>query len=743
MHRRTFIKLTAISGGTATLAGCGNPEHQLIRFIPDEELVPGVAEWKPGICPACAAGCGLQVRVMEDDAEVSRNGQAGIVRMNVAKKLEGNPAYPINRGGLCPRGQAAIQITYHPDRIGSPRKRVGPRGSGQFEPISWDAAIGEFISRLDALAATGQQRALAFLTNRRPGARHEVVTRFLRSFGAPPPIIFEAFPDDVLRLANLRSFGRDQLPTFDLARSRFVIGFGADFLGTWNSPVAHSQAFGQMRQGRPGIRGRFVQVEARMSQTGANADESVPIRPGTEGVLALGLAHIIINERLRSGADAGSAGAQIDGWFEGLPQFGPSEVERITGIAAARVERLARDLAQSDPAVAIIGGAPLAHTNGLFHALAVNALNAHLGAVEKPGGLAFTPGVEPLHARSIRDLLDEEPQMVALDGANPVFATPAAWRLRERLERVPLIVSFGSFIDETSALADLVLPDHSFLESWTDAAPESGSSVPLRGIAPPAMHPLLQTRATPDVLLEIARRLQRPLTGDLPWETFSDAVQAALGAIPGAPQGDEAWERVQAQGGWWGDNDEPSKPVRQARANARVAPRARAVRFDEPQSDGDPNDFPFGFLPYPSQAFFDGSLAHLPWLQELPDPLTSAIWSSWVEINISAARRLGITQGDVVEVASRHGSLRAAALLSPGIAPDLVAMPVGQGHTSFTRVATGRGVNPIALLAPLTESATGTLAWAATRVRITRVAGQDGRLILFAGEAREHPGGGR
>ena len=123
MHRRTFIKLTAISGGAATLAGCGNPEHQLIRFIPDEELVPGVAEWKPGICPACAAGCGLQVRVMEDDAEVSRNGQAGIVRMNVAKKLEGNPAYPINRGGLCPRGQAAIQITYHPDRIGSPRKR--------------------------------------------------------------------------------------------------------------------------------------------------------------------------------------------------------------------------------------------------------------------------------------------------------------------------------------------------------------------------------------------------------------------------------------------------------------------------------------------------------------------------------------------------------------------------------------------------------------------------------------------
>ncbi len=744
MDRRAFIKLTAIGGGTATLASCGHPEHQLIRFIPDEDLVPGVAHWKPGICPACPAGCGLHVRVMEADAEVTRMSQAGVVRMNVAKKLEGNPAYPINRGGLCPRGQASIQITYHPDRIDGPRKRTGPRGSGRFEPVGWDAAIDELVAQLDALASARQQRALAFLTTRRPGVRHDLVARFLRSFGAPPPVVFDVFSDDVLRLANLRSFGREQLPTFDLARSRFVIGFGADFLGTWNSPVAHTRAFGQMRQGRPGVRGRFVQVEPRMSQTGANADEWLPIRPGTEGVLALGLAHVIIGERLRPQLIAGSAGAQIAGWLEGLPQYAPTEVERITGVPAARVERLARELAQSEPAVAIIGGAALAHTNGLFHALAVNALNALVDAVERPGGVAFTPAVEPLQARSIRTLLDEEPQVVLVDGANPVFGTPAAWRVRERLEHAPFIVSFGSFLDETSILADLVLPDHSFLESWIDAAPESGSHVAVRGIAPPVMRPLLQTRATPDVLLEIARRLQRPLTGDLPWETFSEALQTALSTRPGAPRGNEAaWERAQEQGGWWSEDGDASTPARRTRPNARAAPRPEAERFVEPKGDGDPGDFPFGFLPYPSQAFLDGSLAHLPWLQELPDPLTSAMWSSWVEINTSAARRLGVAQGDVVEVASRHGSLRAPALLSPGIAPDLVAMPVGQGHTSFTRVATGRGVNPIALLAPMTEAATGTLAWAATRVRITRVADQDGRLILFAGESREHPEGGR
>ncbi len=134
MDRRSFIKVTAVTGTSATLASCGNPEHQIIRFIPDEEHVPGVAEWKPSLCPLCQAGCGVIVRVMEGDAEVVRNGQSRTrCRMGLAKKLEGNPAHPISQGALCARGQAAIQITYHPDRITHPLKRTGPRGSGQFE----------------------------------------------------------------------------------------------------------------------------------------------------------------------------------------------------------------------------------------------------------------------------------------------------------------------------------------------------------------------------------------------------------------------------------------------------------------------------------------------------------------------------------------------------------------------------------------------------------------------------------
>src|SRR6201999_3717088 len=155
------------------------------------------------------------------------------------------------------------------------------------------------------------------------------------------------------------------------------------------------------------------------------------------------------------------------------------------------------------------------------------------------------------------------------------------------------------------------------------------------------------------------------------------------------------------------------------------------VSMTVPEFAGAPSDFPFYFLPYISQSLGDGSLAHLPWLQELPDVLTSAMWSSWVEIHPKTAERLGIKQGDLVEIASAQGGIRAAAVLSPGIAPDIVAMPVGQGHENFGRFATGRGANPFSILGQHGIVDSGHLAWAATRVKLARAGGpEEAKLVL-------------
>ena len=711
MDRRRFFKITAITGTTAALASCGNPENQIVRFIPDDELTPGVAVWKPSVCPLCAAGCGVTARVMDGDAEVFRNGQPGVTRMGLVRKLEGDPAHPISQGRLCARGQAAVQVTYHPDRLVAPQRRSGDRGSSQFTEISWDEALNLLVERLDATAAAPAQ--LAFLSRPRRGRRHELVAEFLRRFGAPAPVSFEIFDDAVLRRANELSFGRHQLPTFDLTRTNYLLNFGADLLGTWNSPLAHSVAYGAMRHGRGGSKPKVVQVEPRMSQTGASADEWLAVRPGTEGALALGLAHVVMKAGLRPADGGGRAGVQVEGWSAGLPAFTPEAVEKETGVSAARIERLAREFASYGPAVAVIGGAPLAQTNGLAQALAVNALNALVGSVGVEGGVSFMPqGPSPVSTvRTLRDVLAAAPpQVLLLDDANPVFAAPAAWKVRDWLRQVPFIASFGSFIDETSALADLILPDHSFLESWVESAPESGAATAVVTVAGPAMRPLYDTRSMPDVLLDAGRRLKTPLAAALPWQTFEEMLQAPVAEPPPGA----------------------APPARSADASAPTA-------WQAPQLDGSAGEYPFQFMPYPSQALFDGSLAHLPWLQELPDPLTTAMWSSWVELNVKTAETLGIADGDVVEVASAHGSLRAPVVISPGIGPDAAAMPVGQGHETFTRYASGRGANPLAILAPVAEPSTGQLAWAATRVKITKISGADGSLILFAGATRERP----
>jgi anaerobic selenocysteine-containing dehydrogenase len=318
--------------------------------------------------------------------------------------------------------------------------------------------------------------------------------------------------------------------------------------------------------------------------------------------------------------------------------------------------------------------------------------------------------------------------------ANPVFGAPRAWRVREALAKVPYIVSFSSFHDETSILADLVLPDHSFLESWVDDAPESGSAVPVVSLGEPAMRPLHQTRAMPDVLIAASQALGPAAGPALPWKDYEEMLHTATLSLPGASQ--LSWDELKQRGGWWPDGTGAPTVASQTSLLAGPAKPSTPIAASEPGFDGDPAAFPFHFLPYASQSFLDGSLAHLPWLQEMPDPLSTAMWSSWVEINPTTAARLGITDKDLVEISSNHGSVRAPALLSPGIAPDIVAMPVGQGHETFTRYASDRGANPLSVLAPIADSETGSLAWAATRVRIAKVDG-DGELILFAGALRE------
>jgi anaerobic selenocysteine-containing dehydrogenase len=262
-----------------------------------------------------------------------------------------------------------------------------------------------------------------------------------------------------------------------------------------------------------------------------------------------------------------------------------------------------------------------------------------------------------------------------------------------------------------------------------DDVPESGTLESVLSIAPPAMLPLHETRAWPDVLLDLAHHVGGRLSQTLPWKTYDEMLKVAytplqhsLGSIT-AKTDDEFWQKLTEAGVWSStDHATPRKSFQ--------VPAHATVKAEDPKWDAEAKEYPFQFLPYASQQFADGAHANLPWLQQLPDVLSTAMWSSWLEINPQTAARLNIQQGDLIEVSSQHGKVRAPALLSPGIAPDVVAMPVGQGHEAYGRYATGRGANPVQVLAPDMETATGSLAWASTRVNVARVGAGD--LILFS-----------
>jgi anaerobic selenocysteine-containing dehydrogenase len=280
-------------------------------------------------------------------------------------------------------------------------------------------------------------------------------------------------------------------------------------------------------------------------------------------------------------------------------------------------------------------------------------------------------------------------------------------------------------MDETTAQADIVLPSHTYLESWGDVLPEPGVGFTVGAVSQPVVSPLYDTKGTGDTVLALAARLG--MHDALPWVSMEDCLKGGWRAIyeraePDGSDFDGFWRDV-LMSGVWGEN---------TRADQSVTVDSNIIGVADPDFAGDGS---FHLHPFLSTAMRDGRGANLPWMQELPDPITTVVYGSWVEMNPSKAAELGISDGDVVSVTSEHGSVEAPVVLFPAIRPDVVAMPIGQGHDSYGRYAQNRGANPISILAPATDGAGG-LAACATRVSITRT-GRRAPPVRTGGESRQ------
>ena len=718
LTRRQFMTLTGGSASAAILfAACGVPEDELLVQSParmPEDLVSGRDNWYATLCRECRTSEGVVVRIMEGRA----------------KKIEGNVDYPVNVGKHSARCEASLQALYNPDRIRGPLVRAGERGSGQFEEISWTDAIKRLSYHLDTLILQARQRRVVLVTDPMGGHAGLVAQTFADKYGARH-IPFEPLEQTNLKSAIKAVFDQDRVPDFDLENTNFILSFGADFLNTWGSPVRYGRGYGKFRQGDR-ERGTHYHVDSRFSMTSANADVWVPVKPGMEGLLALSIAQVIVHDGL---GDAAAADALTDGDHEVLAAYEPSLVADRIGVSADKIHHLAYQFAERGPAVAVGGGSAGAHTNGEFNLIAIYSLNHLVGSVGVQGGLQFNPApplesiARPESSGSLSqwktltsDMRAGRIEALLVRGADPFYGLPGSLDVRTASYDVPFIASFSDIMDETTSMSDLVLPQHTALEDWGTDAPDFGPGYEMVGFQQPVVRPFFEnrgpelgTRGFADVLLTIAQILGIDL--ELGGETLKEIIQAdaqnlfALGrGSVSAPSFGSFWNGVLQRGGWWDTG---------ARSNG-AGPAAPALpKFEEPQYDGD-DGYRFYLTPFSQTGIGEGQRAHLPWMQATPDPITTATWRTWVEVNMRVAENLDLREGDVVRVTSPRGSIEALAFPHPGVPPDTVSIPLGQGHTVGGRYAENRGANVFSILAPLEDSKSGAFAWAGTKVNIEK-----------------------
>ncbi len=701
--RRDFLKLAGVGAATtAILTGCGPASRYVKRepyMLMPEFTYIGQSTYYATTCRECAAGCGLVVRTSQGRAI----------------KTEGNAINPLNLGKTCARGQATLQGLYNPDRVTDPIKRK--RGNASADTVPWDDAT-QIVA--DALK-NNKPNEIAFLLGTTSDHLFDLVTDLTTQIGLNPPVRFGALSmfesRATLSQAAKNLFGQAGMPFFDVAKAQMVFSFGANFLETWLSPVSYTRGFAGLREALTKRRGTFVQFESRMSSTAGKADEWIPIQPGTEAMVALAIGRLASELR---GGPLPRAFSDVD----------PKEVASKSGIKLESLERLAELFVNSAGALAIPGGAALGQDNGVAVAEAVLALNAIVDNFGKPGGVFFSPlaptQTEYQQAASVKEMqefvkkmADGKFKVLFVHGVNPIFELPAALGFKDALKGVEQVISFATFPDETALESDYVFPDHHGLESWGYQRVVTGSAQPVLSGLQPTVSPFYNTRATADVLIAAAKLAGGKFASALPYNDEVEFLQSQLAPLMSEPDGyfsapdiNTFMANFQQYGGWWQTINGLTTPNTADVLNHNL--NAAELKF---VGEGE-----FFFLPFVSPTLAEAG-ANKPWLQELPDPTTTVMWNTWVEINPVTAEELGLADDDIVRIISETGELELPVYRYPAIRPDTIAIPFGQGHTAFGRYAENRGVNPTDLLGQHFNEA-GDLAFAGMKVKIEKTGKQ-------------------
>jgi anaerobic selenocysteine-containing dehydrogenase/Fe-S-cluster-containing dehydrogenase component len=655
VKRRDFLKV--LGGGAAATAVLGCAQEKVEKLIPylvsPDQTVPGVSTYYATTCRECATGCGVIAE--------TRDGRT--------IKLEGNPDHPVNQGALCARGQAALQGLYNPDRFRGPMLR----NNGALQSTTWAEALRIFAEKVGEVKRGGGAANAVFINQHESGSFGQFLDSWLAGFGMPAHVSYDAEADHAIIAAN-RQNGGSGWPVLNFKAARLIVSFGADFLDGWGAAVPQQLAFAEARADHKNAP-RLVYVGPRRSLTGLNADQWIDCRPGGEIAIA----------RMLSGA------------------LTPAQAAQQSGTPEKALVALAREFAATKPAM-VLSGTGSSDLSAVVTSL--NSVPGDSGAYLGFDGIATAAEMRALSQR----MASGGVSLLMVRGANPVYTLPRSVGFGEAMKKVAYKVSFSSVPDETTELADLILPDHHSLEQWGDAEPLRG----VLSLQQPAMDPVFDTRATGDVLASVANA-----SASSSWRPgFNDYRSWLISRFPG---GSAALASALPKGFLSGSVNY-SRP-------------ARAIPAVQPGTPIDKSSGSMYLVVYQHPLLGDGRGANKPWLQELPDPVTKICWQTLAEMNPAAMKRLGLANGDYVTVKTSVGTLTLPVLAYPGIQRDTVAIATGRGHPHSGRYASA-GYNALDLL-PVAEDRSGAFVYASTKADVTKGSGSTW-IVTTEGSSRQH-----
>ena len=715
---------------------------------------------------------------------VTRDGIIGYVEDGRLKKIEGNPALPRTNGKLCARGQAGVNQVYNPDRLLHPMVRVGKRGEGKWKRISWDQAFsllsdggsiaGRQVKGLKTLRDEGHPEKFMFHYGRMKGSDSKIVKSwFLAAYGTGTVGNHTSICESAKWTAHELTWG-SHYDNWDLDNTKLMLNFGSNVLEAHTNHVPMAQ-----RCVKALARGvKLYTFDVRLSNTAAKSTEWLPIRPGTDLAVVLAMANVLMQNRLYDQAFIETyTNVTVAELKQHLADYTPAWAEKISGVPAARIESIALEFGRTKPSVCLSYRGAVAHYNGVQTERAIMMLEAIAGNIDVPGGRCRAVGAKwkypfaapktktkklkivdgfkgayayPTHhvSHQVLPMIDkgpDRPDIYMTYCYNPAYVNGGVGdniRVLKDERKVPFHVAVDVALSESTELADLILPDATYLERWACDDMVAPSQVPEFYIRQPMHAPLGEARNFPDVACDLARRMGF----DLGFGSAEEFVQAACEATPGVKEAG-GFAYMKKRGAWY---DKKAKPSYRSHAKAvdvsgAALDAATGVYYKKLEGDTDYSSldnkhaakqyvaqkcgdgkarkgFPpdkhrwkTGILELKSPALaakgFDAIPAWMPvpehekmgadelilttykaavqshsrtqnckWLTELYH--TNPAW-----IHPKTAEARGIADGDAIKLTSPVGTLTTKARLTEGVHPGAIAISNHCGHWAYGRFA--------------------------------------------------------